>query len=271
MQTAMGLAPEGGHPARAAESGDRQSSGRAGAELAGPTFSGSGSVRQSPGAQRRGHAWGRVPFTSFRVTAWRVRCVYVRRARSRSSGPGAWAAVSCSPFRRPASVRPTRSDASAADSLSPTLVLIATPDDVHRRMVAEDLARAAARWASTMSSCISPGYSTVAPSILWRHGRRSWVVPPASIDCRPPPRRARLRDAYAGLEGDERALHAGERLARALGHASRPARAGRQGAYHAGAVVASNYIVVLAARSRKSLARKAGVPPAEAPARSTCR
>jgi predicted short-subunit dehydrogenase-like oxidoreductase (DUF2520 family) len=72
-----------------------------------------------------------------------------------------------------------------------------------------------------------------------------------------------LRGAYAGLEGDERALAAGEQLAHTLG--MRPVRLapGTKPAYHAGAVVASNYTVALAAVAEQ-LARRAGVPAADA-------
>ena len=68
----------------------------------------------------------------------------------------------------------------------------------------------------------------------------------------------RLRGAYVGLEGDERALAAGDRLARLLG--MRPVRLapGGKPAYHAGAVIASNYVVALAAVAEQ-LARRAGV------------
>jgi predicted short-subunit dehydrogenase-like oxidoreductase (DUF2520 family) len=72
-----------------------------------------------------------------------------------------------------------------------------------------------------------------------------------------------LRGAYAGLEGDERALAAGERLADVLG--MRPVRLapGAKPAYHAGAVIASNYAVVLAAVA-EALARRAGISAADA-------
>jgi predicted short-subunit dehydrogenase-like oxidoreductase (DUF2520 family) len=72
-----------------------------------------------------------------------------------------------------------------------------------------------------------------------------------------------LRGAYAGLEGDERALAAGENLAEILG--MRPVRLapGAKPSYHAGAVFASNYAVVLAAVAER-LARAAGVSPEDA-------
>jgi predicted short-subunit dehydrogenase-like oxidoreductase (DUF2520 family) len=72
-----------------------------------------------------------------------------------------------------------------------------------------------------------------------------------------------LRGAYAGLEGDERALAAGEQLAAWL--AMRPVRLapGGKPAYHAGAVIASNYTVALAAVA-EGLARRAGVSAGDA-------
>ena len=72
-----------------------------------------------------------------------------------------------------------------------------------------------------------------------------------------------LRGAYAGLEGDERALAAGERLAASLG--MRPVRLapGAKPSYHAGAVIASNYAVALAAVAER-LARRSGISAADA-------
>ncbi len=74
---------------------------------------------------------------------------------------------------------------------------------------------------------------------------------------------ARLRGAFAGLEGDDRALDAGERLARALGMHPVRLAPGAKAAYHAGAVIASNYVVVLASLA-EGLAGRAGVPAADA-------
>ena len=68
----------------------------------------------------------------------------------------------------------------------------------------------------------------------------------------------RFAGAFAGLEGDERALTAGERLASALGMRAVRLAPGAKPAYHAGAVVASNYTVVLAGMAER-LAREAGV------------
>ena len=75
----------------------------------------------------------------------------------------------------------------------------------------------------------------------------------------------RLAGAYAGIEGDERALAVGESLATALRmHTVRLAGAAKA-VYHAGAVMAANYTVALAAVAER-LAAAAGVP-AQAAAR----
>jgi predicted short-subunit dehydrogenase-like oxidoreductase (DUF2520 family) len=69
--------------------------------------------------------------------------------------------------------------------------------------------------------------------------------------------------AYAAVEGDSRAMDAGDAMAGMLGmHPVRVAGAGKP-AYHAGAVFASNFVVALAAVAER-LARAAGVPGTEA-------
>jgi predicted short-subunit dehydrogenase-like oxidoreductase (DUF2520 family) len=69
----------------------------------------------------------------------------------------------------------------------------------------------------------------------------------------------RLRGAYAGIEGDERALAAGRGLAEALGMVAVPIPAAAKPAYHAGAAFAANYTTVLAAVAER-VATAAGVP-----------
>jgi predicted short-subunit dehydrogenase-like oxidoreductase (DUF2520 family) len=69
----------------------------------------------------------------------------------------------------------------------------------------------------------------------------------------------RFRGAYAGIEGDERALAAARRLAEALGMTAVPIPPSAKAAYHAGATIAANYTTVLAAMA-EHLARSAGVP-----------
>jgi predicted short-subunit dehydrogenase-like oxidoreductase (DUF2520 family) len=70
----------------------------------------------------------------------------------------------------------------------------------------------------------------------------------------------RFRGAYAGIEGDERALLAARRLAEALGMEAVPIPPSAKAAYHAGATIAANYTTVLAAWAER-LAESAGVSP----------
>ncbi len=73
----------------------------------------------------------------------------------------------------------------------------------------------------------------------------------------------RLRGAYAGVEGDERAVAAGEALASALGMVPVRIPSGAKAAYHAGATLVANYTVALTALATR-LAADAGVPRGEA-------
>ena len=69
----------------------------------------------------------------------------------------------------------------------------------------------------------------------------------------------RLKGAYAGIEGDSRALAAGRGLAGALAMTAVTIPATAKAAYHAGATFAANYTTVLAAVAER-LAATAGVP-----------
>ena len=69
----------------------------------------------------------------------------------------------------------------------------------------------------------------------------------------------RLRDVAFAIEGDEPARALGRRLVRALGARALILEAENLALYHAGAVIASNYVVALADAAR-SLLIKAGVP-----------
>jgi predicted short-subunit dehydrogenase-like oxidoreductase (DUF2520 family) len=70
----------------------------------------------------------------------------------------------------------------------------------------------------------------------------------------------RWRGAYAALEGDLRAVAEGERLARLLGLHAILLPAGAKPGYHAGAVIASNYLVALAVFAAR-VAERAGISP----------
>lgn len=69
----------------------------------------------------------------------------------------------------------------------------------------------------------------------------------------------RLRGAYAGIEGDDRALHAAERLASLAGMHPVRIPASAKPSYHAAAAITSNLTVALFATALR-IARDAGVP-----------
>jgi predicted short-subunit dehydrogenase-like oxidoreductase (DUF2520 family) len=69
----------------------------------------------------------------------------------------------------------------------------------------------------------------------------------------------RLRGAYAGIEGDDRALAAAERLAGVLGMTPVRIPSDAKAAYHAGATLVANYTVALAGMAVR-LVEEAGVP-----------
>jgi predicted short-subunit dehydrogenase-like oxidoreductase (DUF2520 family) len=71
---------------------------------------------------------------------------------------------------------------------------------------------------------------------------------------------ARFAGAYAGVEGDDRALAAAEALARSLGMVPVRIPAGAKPAYHAGAAFAANYTTALVAVAER-LALAAGITP----------
>ncbi len=74
---------------------------------------------------------------------------------------------------------------------------------------------------------------------------------------------ARFAGAYAGVEGDDRALSAAKGLARSLGMVPVRIPAGAKPAYHAGAAFAANYTTALVAVAER-LALSAGIAPAVA-------
>lgn len=86
---------------------------------------------------------------------------------------------------------------------------------------------------------------------------------PLQAIARPEAAPQRLRGAVAVLEGDERAVVVGTALAESVGLRPVPLAAHRKAHYHAAAVFASNYLVVLAATAER-LAGEAGLAPADA-------
>jgi predicted short-subunit dehydrogenase-like oxidoreductase (DUF2520 family) len=74
---------------------------------------------------------------------------------------------------------------------------------------------------------------------------------------------ARLREAIAAVEGDERAQYAAVDLASRLGLTPFVIRAEEKPLYHAGAVFAANFLVTIAAVAR-GIFERAGMPPEQA-------
>ncbi len=143
------------------------------------------------------------------------------------------------------------------DTLTASLVLIATPDDAIGSAAAE-LAREEAITEAQVVLHLSGLLDRLALQTLAFTGAGLGSFHPLQSIADPASASGLLRGAFAGLEGDDRALDAGERLATALG--MRPVRLapGGKPAYHAGAVFASNYLVALADIAEQ-LAHRAGV------------
>lgn len=148
------------------------------------------------------------------------------------------------------------------DTLRAALVLIAVPDDAIGEVAA----------AIAAGHAVGERHVVLHLSgLLDRHALRALAATGAALGsfhplqsiADPSTASVRLRGAFAGLEGDDRALETGERLAGALGMHPVRLAPGAKAAYHAGAVIASNYVVVLASVA-EGLAREAGVPPAQA-------
>jgi predicted short-subunit dehydrogenase-like oxidoreductase (DUF2520 family) len=148
------------------------------------------------------------------------------------------------------------------DTLRAALVLIAVPDD-SIGAVADDLARDRAVGERHVVLHLSGLLDRDALRALAITGAALGSFHPLQSIADPSTASTRLRGAFAGLEGDTRALDAGEWLAGALGMHAVRLGPGAKAAYHAGAVIASNYVVVLASVA-EGLALKAGVPPADA-------
>lgn len=148
------------------------------------------------------------------------------------------------------------------DTLEAALVLVATPDDAIGAVAAELARDQAVRKGQTVLH-LSGLLDRLALHALASSGAALGSFHPLQSIADPHTAAERLRGAYAGVEGDETAIEAGERLAARLGMT--PVRLARDGkaAYHAGAVIASNYAVVLAGVAEQ-LARRAGVPEAQA-------
>ena len=139
------------------------------------------------------------------------------------------------------------------------LVLIATPDDAISGVAGELSAeRAISRDQVVLHLSGLLDRTVLLP--LEEIGAACGSFHPVQSIAEPATAAERLKGAYVGIEGDERALVAAERLANTLRMVPVRIAAEAKPAYHAGAAFVANYTVALVGVAER-LARSAGVPP----------
>jgi predicted short-subunit dehydrogenase-like oxidoreductase (DUF2520 family) len=139
------------------------------------------------------------------------------------------------------------------------LVLIATPDDAIGQVAAE-LASERAIARDQIVLHLSGLLDRRALLALDDTGAGCGSFHPVQSVAEPGTAAERLKGAYVGIEGDERALVAAERLANTLRMTPVRIPAEAKPAYHAAAAFVANYTVALVGVAER-LARSAGVPP----------
>lgn len=139
------------------------------------------------------------------------------------------------------------------------LVLIATPDDAINQ-VAADLAAERAISRDQVVLHLSGLLDRNALLPLEECGAGCGSFHPLQSVAEPGTAAERLKGAYVGIEGDERALIAAERLANTLRMVPVRIPAEAKPAYHAGAAFVANYTIALVGVAER-LARSAGVSP----------
>jgi predicted short-subunit dehydrogenase-like oxidoreductase (DUF2520 family) len=149
----------------------------------------------------------------------------------------------------------SRSEATAGAEL----VLIATPDDAITGVAAE-LATERAITRDQVVLHLSGLLDRNALRALEDTGAGCGSFHPLQSVAEPATAAERLKGAYAGIEGDERALVAAERLANTLRMVPVRIPAEAKPAYHAAAAFVANYTVALVGVAER-LARSAGVAP----------
>jgi predicted short-subunit dehydrogenase-like oxidoreductase (DUF2520 family) len=148
----------------------------------------------------------------------------------------------------------SRSEATAGAEL----VLLATPDDAIASVAAE-LAAERAISRDQVVLHLSGLLDRTALLPLEESGAGLGSFHPLQSVAEPGSAAERLKGAYVGVEGDERALIAAERLANTLRMVPVRIPAQAKPAYHAGAAFVANYTVALVGVAER-LARSAGVP-----------
>jgi predicted short-subunit dehydrogenase-like oxidoreductase (DUF2520 family) len=139
------------------------------------------------------------------------------------------------------------------------LILIATPDDAIAS-VASELATERAIARDQVVLHLSGLLDRTALLPLEESGAACGSFHPLQSVAEPATAAERLKGAYVGIEGDERALIAAERLANTLRMVPVRIPAEAKPAYHAGAAFVANYTVALVGVAER-LARAAGVSP----------
>jgi predicted short-subunit dehydrogenase-like oxidoreductase (DUF2520 family) len=139
------------------------------------------------------------------------------------------------------------------------LVLIATSDDAIETVAAE-LAGEAAISRDQVVLHLSGLLDRTALQPLEGTGAGLGSFHPLQSVADPASAAERLKGAYVGIEGDDRALTAAERLANTLRMIPVRIPASAKPAYHAGAALVANYTVALVGVAER-LARRTGVPP----------
>jgi predicted short-subunit dehydrogenase-like oxidoreductase (DUF2520 family) len=139
------------------------------------------------------------------------------------------------------------------------LVLIATPDDAIGQVAAE-LAAEGAISRDQVVLHLSGLLDRNALLPLEESGAGCGSFHPLQSVAEAGTAAERLKGAYVGIEGDDRALVAAERLANTLRMIPVRIPAAAKPAYHAGAAFVANYTVALVGVAER-LARAAGVPP----------
>jgi predicted short-subunit dehydrogenase-like oxidoreductase (DUF2520 family) len=139
------------------------------------------------------------------------------------------------------------------------LVLIATPDDAISTVAAE-LASERAISRDQVVLHLSGLLDRSALAALEESGAGCGSFHPLQSVAEAATAAERLKGAYVGIEGDDRALTAAERLANTLRMVPVRIPAAAKPAYHAGAAFVANYTVALVGVAER-LARSAGVAP----------
>jgi predicted short-subunit dehydrogenase-like oxidoreductase (DUF2520 family) len=142
------------------------------------------------------------------------------------------------------------------------LILLAVPDDAIAGQ-AVTLERTGRVVAEHVVLHLSGLLNRSALAVFDRTGAALGSFHPLQTIADPAAAPALLRGAVAGIEGDERALAAGRRLAERLGMRPIELRAAGKASYHAGASMVANYTVTLMGIAQH-LAEQAGVPAVEA-------